>query len=226
MILHTHDDGSVRSYGVWFHTASLSPQYGWPTQSEDIIKKLDESWGPHKVVRETLGDRWTWFDAKRGVRVSTRKDKPEDLDLDYVKYLPLPDLFGAAGPVWGFEKTERPLLGATPDEIEATYGKVYDVKRDDKAGTIAMKLPPTDYDGDTAVTSVLMFVKGGKVSQWNLHIPFDNFDPARAEYEAALTTKFGAPKKAPHDHFLYGKKPTTDVEWSKYTHELDVEVTK
>jgi len=226
VILHTNDNGTVRSYGVWFRTANLSPQFGWPTQSEDMLKKLDESWGPHKVVRETLGDRWTWYDAKRGVRVSTRKDKPEDLDLDYVKYLPLPTLFGAAGPLWGFEKAERPLIGSSPDEIEAAYGKDYVIKRDDKNETIQMSLPPTDYAGDTAVTSILMFVKGGKVGQWNMHIPFEDYDPARAEYEAALDAKFGKPKKAPRDHFLYGKKPTIDVEYSKYTHELDIEVTK
>lgn len=226
VILHTNDNGTVRSYGVWFRTSSLSPQYGWPAQSEGIIKKLDEVYGAHKVVRETLGDRWTWFDAKRGVRASTRKDKPEDFDLDYVKYLPLANLFGAPGPVWGFEKPERPLMGATPDEIDATYGKDFVVKRDDKNGTLTMALPPTDYDGDTAITNILMFVKGGKVTQWNMHIPFDNFDAARGEYEAALATKFGKAKKAPRDHFLFGKEPTVDAEYSKYTNELDIEVTK
>jgi hypothetical protein len=225
LILHTNDDGTVREYGVWFHTSSLSPQYGWPTQSEDIIKKLDEVYGPHKVVRETLGDRLTWFDAKRGIRVSTRKEKPEDLDLEYVRYTPLANLFGAPGPLWGFETAKRPLIGATPDEVAMNYGKDYNVKLDEKNGTMTMSLPPTDYDGDTAVTNILMFVKGGKVSQWNMHIPFDNFDAARGEYEAALTTKFGKAKKS-RDHFLYGKKPTVDAEYSKYTHELDIEVTK
>jgi hypothetical protein len=226
VIVHTHDNGTVRSYGVLFRTSSLSPQYAWPAQSDEIAKKLDEVYGPHKVVRETLGDRWTWFDAKRGVRASTRKEKPEDFDLDYVKYTPLANLFGAPGPLWGFEKAERPLMGATPEQIEATYGKDYVVKRDDKNGTLTMALPPTDYDGDTAITNILMFVKGGKVTQWNMHIPFDNFDAARGEYEAALTTKFGKAKKAPHDHFLFGKKPTVDAEYSKYTHELDIEVKK
>jgi hypothetical protein len=143
-----------------------------------------------------------------------------------VKYTPLANLFGAPGPLWGFEKAERPLMGATPEQIEATYGKDYVVKRDDKNGTLTMALPPTDYDGDTAITNILMFVKGGKVTQWNMHIPFDNFDAARGEYEAALTTKFGKAKKAPHDHFLFGKKPTVDAEYSKYTHELDIEVKK
>jgi hypothetical protein len=225
VILHTRDDGRVRSYGVWVRTSSLMPQYGWPTQSENIIKTLDEVYGPHKVIRETLGDRLTWFDAKRGIRASTRNEKPEDLDLDYVKYTPLANLFGAPGPLWGFEKAERPLIGATPDEIVATYGKDYVVKRDDKGSTLTMRLPPTDYDGDTAVTSILMFVKAGKVRQWNLHIPFDTFDAARGEYEAALATKLGKAKKS-RDHFIYGKKPTVDAEYSKYTHELDIEVTK
>jgi hypothetical protein len=59
-----------------------------------------------------------------------------------------------------------------------------------------------------------------------MHIPFDNFDAARGEYEAALATKLGKAKKAPHDHFLFGKKPTVDAEYSKYTNELDLEVTK
>ncbi len=224
VILYTNEDSSVRSYGVWFHTASISPEYGFPVQGEEIVKKLDELYGAHKVVKETLGDQHVWYDAKRGVRATARRDRPNDLDLVYVRYLPLANLFGAPGPVWGFEKPERPLIGATPDEIVATYGKDYIVKRDDKAATITMIMPPTDYDGDTSTTRILMFVRGGKVGQWNLSIPFEHYEPARAEYEAALLAKFGAPKPAAHDHLIYAKK--VDVEYSKYTHELDIEVSK
>ena len=102
---------------------SISPEYGFPTQGEEIIKQLDEMYGAHKVVKETLGDHHVWYDAKRGIRASTRLEKPQDVDLVYVRYLPLANLFGAPGAVWGFEKPERPLIGATPDEIVATYGK-------------------------------------------------------------------------------------------------------
>ncbi|NVB82324.1 MAG: hypothetical protein HOV81_28345 [Kofleriaceae bacterium] len=224
VILYTNDDSSVRSYGVWFHTGSITPEYGFPVQGEEIVKKLDELYGAHKVVKETLGDQHVWYDAKRGVRATTRLDKPADVDLTYVRYLPLANLFGAPGAVWGFEKAERPLIGATPDEIVATYGKDYEVKRDDKAQTITMIMPPTDYDGDTSTTRVLMFVRGGKVGEWHMSIPFDNYEPAKAEYEAALLAKFGAPKPAAHDHLIYAKK--VDVEYSKYTHELDIEVSK
>jgi hypothetical protein len=69
-----------------------------------------------------------------------------------------------------------------------------------------------------------MFVRGGKVGQWNLRIPFEDYEPAKAEYAAALLATFGAPKSAAHDHLIYAKK--IDVEYSKYTHELDVEVSK
>jgi hypothetical protein len=223
VILHTNDDGSVRSYGVWFRTGALSPAYAFPSQSADLVKKLDEVWGPHKERKETLGTELTWYDAKHAVRAATRIEKPEQLDVSYVRYLPLANFFGPSGPVWGFEKAERPLIGATPDEIEATYSEGAQIKRDDKAGTITMSLPPTDYDGDTARTTILMFVRGGKVAEWRTHIPFDTYEPARAEYAAALEAKLGKPNAA-KDHFLYGKKPTVDVQYSKYTNELNIQV--
>ena len=142
-----------------------------------------------------------------------------------MRYLPLAKFFGAPGSLWGFEKAERPLIGATPDEVVATYGKDFAIKRDDKQGTIMMSLPPTDYDGDTAKTTILMFVRDGKIGDWRTSIPFDNYEPAKAEYEALLEAKLGKPKAA-KDHFIYGKAPTVDVQYSKYTHELDIEVTK
>jgi hypothetical protein len=46
VILHTNEDGTVRSYGVWFRTANTYPEYGFPTQSADLIKLFDEKWGP------------------------------------------------------------------------------------------------------------------------------------------------------------------------------------
>lgn len=223
VILHTNDDGRVRVYGVWFRTANLSPTFGFPAQAEVITKTLDELWGPHKVIKDTLGDRTTWFDAKRGVRVSTMIEKPEEVDLDYARYLPLAQFFGAPGKVWGFEKPERPLLGATPDEIVAAYGKDYEVKRDDKAQMLTITLPPTDYESNSSGTHIMMHVKGGKVSQWSTHIPFDDYEPARAEYEALLAAKLGKPK-ASREHLIYGKKPSVDAQYSKYTHELDIEV--
>jgi len=225
VILHTNEDGTVRSYGVWFRTANTYPEYGFPTQSADLIKLFDEKWGPSKKIKETLGERTTWFDAARGLRASARIEKPEDFDVSYVRYLPLAKFFGGPGPLWGFEKAERPLIGSTPDEIVATYGKDFEVKRDDKQGTITMSLPPTDYDGETSHTTILMFVRDGKIGDWRTHIPFEDYEPARAEYEALLEAKLGKPKAA-KDHFIYGAKPTVDVEYSKYTKELNIEVTK
>jgi len=103
VILYTDDDGSVRSYGLWFHTRSISPAFGWPQQSADIVKLLDAKWGARKQVHETLGDRQQWYDATRLVRVGTRLDKPDDMDLDFVRYMPLANLFGAAGERWGLD---------------------------------------------------------------------------------------------------------------------------
>ncbi len=225
VILHTNEDGTVRSYGVWYRTENTFPQYGFPTQSAELMKLYDAKWGAPKKIKDTLGERTTWFDAPRGLRVSSELKKPEDFDVSYARYLPLAKFFGGPGPVWGFEKAERPLIGATPDEIVATYGKEAEIKVDDKAGTITMSLPPTDYEGDTARTTILMFVRAGKVGEWRTNIPFDDYEPARAEYEALLEAKLGKPKAA-KDHFLYGAKPRVDAEYSKYTNALNLEVTK
>ncbi len=226
VILHTNDDGSVRSYGVWFRTASTYPVYGWPTQSAELIKLFDTKWGASKKTKGTLGERTTWFDTARGLRVSSQIEKPEDLDVSYVRYLPLAKFFGGPGTLWGFEKAERPLIGATPDEIVATYGKDAIIKRDDKQQTLTMTMPPTDYQSDSAVTTILMFVRdGGKVGEWRVSIPFEEYEPAKAEYEALLEAKLGKPK-AEKEHFIYGKAPTIDVQYSKYTKDLNIEVRK
>jgi len=223
VINHLNDDGTVREYGIWFRTMSTFPQYGFPAQSEELMKLFTTHWGPPKKIKETLGEETTWFDSVRGLRASVRIEKPEDMDVSYSRFLPLAKFFGAPGAVWGFEKAERPLIGATPDEVVAAYGKDFAVKRDDSAETITMSMPPTDYDASTTKTTILMFVRSGKVGEWRTSLPFDTYEPARAEYEAALKTKLGDPKPA-KDHFLYGK--TVDVQYSKYTHELDIEVTK
>lgn len=226
VILHTTDDGSVRSYGVWFRTASTYPVYGWPAQSAELIKLFDTKWGPSKKIKDGPYDHTTWFDPARGLRASAEIEKPEDFDVSYVRYLPLAKFFGAPGKLWGFEKAERPLIGATPDEVVATYGKDAVIKRDDKQQTLTMTLPPTDYEGNSAVTTILMFVRdGGKVGEWRVSIPFEGYEPAKAEYEALLEAKLGKPK-AEKDHFIYGKAPTVDVQYSKYTNDLNIEVTK
>ena len=218
VILHTHDDGTVREYGVWFRTT--------PQEAQEVIKTFDELWGKHKLVADVLGPRMTWFDAKNGIRVSTAVEqrRPGELDIEYVRYLPLARFFGEPGPLWGFEKQERPILDATVEELVAAYGKDAQVKHDEKNNTLTIKFPPTDYDGDTSVTMVLAFLDKGKVRQWRVNIPFEEYEPARAEYEAALEAKFGKPKPAKYEHLIYSKKPTVDVQYSKYTHDLNIEV--
>lgn len=219
VILHLDDDGTVREYGMWIRTEQLG-DYGFPSEPADAVKLLDEIWGPNKKIKDTLGERTSWFDAKRGIRVSAEIDpaKPNELDLGYVRYLPLASFFGEPGPKWGFEK-DLSLIGATTDQLTAAFGKRVEIKDD----TATLTLPPTDYDGDTSSTRVLMFLEKGKVKRWQTNIPFEDYEPARAEYEALLEAKLGKPK-AKGDHFLYGAKPAIDVEYSKYTHELNIEV--
>lgn len=228
VILHTNDDGSVRSYGVWFRTASTNPEYGWPTQSADLIKLFDAMWGPSKKLKDYGGERTTWFDPARGLRASADIEKPADFDVSYVRYLPLAKFFGAPGKLWGFEKAERPLIGATPDEIVATYGSDAVIKRFDKEQRLTLSLPPTDYERQSGVTTILMLVRdGGKVGEWHVNIPLEDYEPAKAEYEALLEAKLGKPKTE-KDHFIYGEAPTIEVQYSKYrhAHDLTIEVTK
>ena len=220
IMLHTNDDGSVRIYSLWFHTHSLSPDISWPTQSADIVKLMDEKWGPHKTVKETLGDELVWSDAKRGLRASTRVEKPEDMDLELSRYMPLATFIGGPGEVWGFEKPERSLIGATADEIVAAY-KEYAPKVAKDGSTVTMYLPPTDYEGSNAQTSILMFVrKGGKIGDYRFNLSYDSYPAAKAEYEAALLTKLGKPGKEKYGSTPYAKK--TKVRFSDITHALDV----
>lgn len=219
VMLHTDDDGSVRNYSLWFRTASLSPQIGWPTQSADIVKLLDEKWGPSKQVKDMIDDEVRWFDAKKQIRASAKPEKPEELDVSFVRYMPLATLFGSPGIVWGFEKAERPVLGATADEIVAAY-KEYKPKLSADGSTVTIYLPPTDYDGANARTSILMFVRKGKVADYRFNLPWGNWDGARAEYAAALEAKLGKPGKEKYGEIPYGKNHK--IRWSDITKSLEV----
>jgi hypothetical protein len=222
VMLYTNDDMTIRSYGLWFRTASLSPELGWPEQSAQLLKLLDEKWGPPKTIKETLGEEKRWYDAKQGLRASARIEKPEDLDITFARYTPIANVFGAPGTTWGFEKPERPLIGATPDEIKAAY-KEYEIKHDEKAGTVTMYLPPTDYESDTARMYVLMFVrKGGKVGDYRFNVPYRAFEGAKAEYEAALLAKLGKPGKEKYGEVPYGKH--VKVRWGDITKSLEIVV--
>jgi len=220
VILHTDDDGTVRSYGVWFRTMSLSPAIGWPEQSGAIVKFLDEKWGAHKTVKETLGEEMRWHDPKLGIRASARMEKPEDFDLSFTKYFPIANFWGEPNGLWGFEKKERPLIGATPEEIQAAY-KEYGVKHDKVSKTVTIYMPPTDYDGDSARTAILCFLRAGdKVGDYRFNLPYKEYEPAKAEYEAALLAKLGKPGKEKYGEIPYGK--TTKVRWSDITKSLEV----
>ncbi|MBA3463518.1 MAG: hypothetical protein H0T46_26415 [Deltaproteobacteria bacterium] len=221
VILHQNDDNTIRSYGVWFRTSDLMSGITWPQQREEVIKQFDTLWGPHKKLKETLGEEYVWYDAKSGIRASARgeADNLGELDVSYVRYLPLASFWGAPGPLWGFEKEKR-LIGQTPDEVAAAYGAAY--KSNGDSATI--KLPPTDYESDSGVTTILMFFEGGKVREWRFNIPFESYGPARAEYEAALDAKFGKGKPGKRESVSYGKG--VEVRYSDITNNLDVEVSK
>src|SRR4051812_48445061 len=102
VILYLDDDNTIRSYGLWFHTEEMMSGSAWPVQAEQVVKGFDDKWGPHKIVKETLGERHTWFDPKTGIRASTHLDpaRPGDLDVVFVRYTPLATLFGAPGELW------------------------------------------------------------------------------------------------------------------------------
>jgi hypothetical protein len=230
-IFHLNDDGTVRNYAVWFRAKSQgfgANAASWPNEIADIVALFDKHWGPHKKIKRTLGEEATWYDAKAGIRASAEIDpaKPDELDVTYVRYQTMASFFGAPGPVWGFEKPDRPLLGATAAELVAAYGKAVEVAADGSTATI--KLLPTDYDSDVSVTTILAFLRdGGKVDTWTVRFDYEAYDGARAEYEALLAAKFGpAPKPDKYGHIKFGKKPTVDAQYSDITHALNLEVSK
>jgi len=230
-LIHQNDDGTVRGFEVWFRTKSIGLiEIGWPAEITELVKLFDDKWGPSKKIKRVLGEESTWYDPKTGVRASAQLDpsNPDDLDVSYIRYQPLAAFFGEPGPVWGFEKPERPLLGATADELVAAYGSA--VKIDTDNDTATLTLLPTDYDDGVATTTILMFIRGGKVGQWNVSLGFEAYEPSRAEYEALLAAKFaksGPPKPGEYKgHMVYNKKPTVDAEFTDITHDLDLEVSQ
>lgn len=214
VVVHFDDAHKVRSYTVMLKTE------GYPAGRDEIVAAVDAAWGESKTLKDVLGDKKFWYDAEKGIRVSA-KVEDDGVELEYSRYLPLANLIGAKGPKWGFETT--PLVGATADALAKAYPS-FEAKPDGSSATVDFL--PTDYEGATGTTSILMFLTDGTVREWRLTLEYEDYGPAKEEMQGLLAAKFGEPKKVDDDTVLYGKSPKVEVRDSSITKSLDIKVGK
>ena len=172
VIIHTNDDGTARSYGVWFRTANTFPEYGFP----DAVR------GAHQAVRRAVGTvEEDQGDARRAdhlVRSASAGCAPRRGSRS-----PRISTSRSCATCRSRSSSARPVPGvglregrASADRCDARRDRRRPTARTTRSSattrdTITMSLPPTDYDGETSKTTILMFVRGGKVGEWRHALP-------------------------------------------------------
>ena len=217
VILHYDDDNRVRSYAVIVEFDDYS------AAGAQVIAAIEQAWGPSKKIKELSREHSWWFDADKGIRVKAEVHDAR-VELEYGRYLPLSRLFGEDGKVaWGFETT--PILGAAVTDLQTAYPRL---KVAADAGTATLDLPPTDYEGNTAMTRLLMFIDKdkGTVRSFSFDLSYEEYPPAKDEMLALLAKKFGDPKPTKDGRkSQYHSAPSVMLRDATITEKFELEMT-
>lgn len=177
----------------------------------DARAALTAAWGEPTVARDSLQKEvFYWHDPEGGMRAKLEPSfKPELVDLEIDRYTPAKKLLGEEKGRFGFEGV--PLLGATPEAIEAGYKEYLDDKNAQPDG-ITLRLLPTEYSG---LTFVQLKIANGKVIQVHFTIPFDEHPPFHDDVLAAIKAKWGEASADDGLYKTYQKRPKIRVEDNK-----------
>ncbi len=170
----SRDDGSVES---------LYMMIGRP----DALEVATNSWGP-AVEAKGSGDKTEhlWFDEAESLR-AVMKPQGDGVALQVEPYQPVAKLLGEGEEI-AFQ-SEHPLLGMTPEEIQAAYPEL----AQGEGESIRLEFGPTEY-GDYFTRVHFHFDKKGRVRVYYFPLSYERHPEAKEEYRQLLIAKFGEAK--------------------------------
>lgn len=185
---------SAQDFGITFY-AYLD---GEPERLESLrvtipaseVEKLVAAWGDPVEYTDRDKPVKAWHEPETEVRavLETTHDKPEERVLVIERYLPAAKILGEPGEPLGIEKKERPFLGATAKELEASYPEAFE--RDLETLTFMQWAP--DEVGNHFKMELAQ--KDGTVNRVQFWLHHGGNEEVKKELFALLEKKFGEAK--------------------------------
>lgn len=239
--------GAYFSYYVPDDTGKLKSA-SLQIEGTEMAKLLTEAWGEPKKGEDLGKPKYFWFNEGESIRATVAEGYGKEDEVQFEAYLPAKELLGEGKETLGFEKADRPLLGATPEELATAYADVLETltaeeaekKRKDlekftgkdlsalgpAAASSNIDLLPTEFGSQfTRVNPT--FGDDGKIERFRVGIAWEPYPAAKDEILGLIEAKWGEPK----EEEKYGKKilvfndaPRVVVEEDTISKKWDIEV--
>ncbi|HEY4181784.1 MAG TPA: hypothetical protein VGM90_33295 [Kofleriaceae bacterium] len=182
---------------------------------KSAVPLVSQAWGKGIDTKDTIGRaRTVWLDPDTGWRAILEEGFGESMDLSFDRYLPATKLLGPdKGDKLGFAPDG--LLGASLEDLRTRFkdtlieedeatakknredlnkfaGKDLDKEIGKAKPDVRLELLPTEFESYWTRVQ-LTWGDDGKVSRFYFKLPFEGYDPAKADLKKLLDDKFGAP---------------------------------
>src|SRR5690606_24908840 len=104
--------GAYFSYYVPAATGKLKSA-SLQIEGTEMAKLLTEAWGEPKKGEDLGKPKYFWFNEGESIRATVAEGYGKEDEVQFEAYLPAKELLGEGKETLGFEKADRPLLGAT-----------------------------------------------------------------------------------------------------------------
>ncbi len=239
--------GAYFSYYVPDDTGKLKSA-SLQIEDTDMSKVLTEAWGEPSKGEDLGKPKFFWFNEAKKIRATVSQGYGKEDEVQFEAYLPAKELLGEGKETLGFEKADRPLLGATREELAKNYADVLETLTEEEAekrrkelekftgkdlsalGPAAaasnIDLLPTEY-GSQFTRVHPNFSDDGKIDRVRVGIDWEPFPAAKDEILGLIKAKWGEPK----EEEKYGKKllifndsPRVVVEEDTISKKWDIEM--
>lgn len=214
-------------------------------EGTDMAKVLTEAWGEPSKGEDLGKPKFFWFNEAKKMRATVSQGYGKEDTVQFEAYLPAKELLGEGKETLGFENADRPLLGATHEDLSKHYADVLEVLTKEEAekqreqikkltghdlGEASpasnIDLLPTEY-GSQFTRVNPHFGDDGKIDRFRVGIDWEPFPAAKEEILGMIKAKWGEPK----EEEKYGKKilvfsdsPRVVVEEDTISKKWDIEV--
>jgi hypothetical protein len=160
-----------------------------PAHARELI---EEAWGKGAQAIEPVGKSVVvWPDPTTGWRATLRPALGMSHDLAFDHFLPAAQLFGEQPDT----VDAAPVLGLTVEELKTMFkdGSLAPAGKN----TYVLTLLPTEWE--RSATKITIDIRGGRVSELQLAIPFKAYPAARDTLYELFRTKWGEPRPTMYD---------------------------
>ncbi|MEX1363510.1 MAG: hypothetical protein AB1Z98_10310 [Nannocystaceae bacterium] len=239
--------GAYFSYYVPDDTGKLN-RASLQIEGADMAKLLTEAWGEPKKGEDLGKPKFFWFNEAKKMRATVSQGYGQEDEVQFEAYLPAQELLGDGKATLGFEKADRPLLGATREQFIKSYADVLETLTEEEAekklkeleklagndlsalgpdaASSNIDLLPTEY-GSELTRVYPNFADDGTIDRFRVGIDFEPVPEAKEEILALIKAKWGEPteeEKYGDTILVFSEDPRVTVKEDTISKKWDVEV--